>query len=52
MARQAGKAPAAARTAASTCASLEAVTAPTVSPLPGLVTSIRSPSPSIHCPPM
>ena len=37
MARQAGKAPAAARTAASTWASLEAVTAPTVSPLPGLI---------------
>ncbi len=52
VARQAGKAALAAATAASTCAGVDACTDPTSSPVDGLWTSIRSPSPSTHWPPM
>jgi hypothetical protein len=42
----------AARTAASTWSGLAAATAPSRSPVAGLVTSISSPSPRRHSPPM
>ncbi len=50
--RQVRKASAAAATAASTCAGDEAATVPRSSPVAGLRTSISSPSPGIHSPPM
>jgi hypothetical protein len=50
--RQAGNACAAAFTAASTCADVDAATLPSTSPVAGLVTSISSPSPGTHSPPM
>ena len=50
--RQARKASAAARTAASTWAGVEPATEPRSSPVAGLRTSISSPSPAIHSPPM
>ena len=50
--RQAGKASAAACTAASTWAGEDAATVPSSSPVAGLRTSISSPSPGIHSPPM
>jgi hypothetical protein len=50
--RHVSNASAAAATAASTCAVVEAETVPRTSPVAGLVTSISSPSPGIHSPPM
>ena len=50
--RQVWKASAAAATASSTWAGVDAATVPSSSPVAGLVTSISSPSPGIHFPPM
>jgi len=50
--RQLRNASTAAPTAASTCSGDEAATVPSSSPVAGLVTSISSPSPRIHSPPM